>query len=175
MSELRLRFPVHDVAGDSLRQAGFEGFVSADVLRDSRCVQVPESPGVYLVVRGSKADPEFLRESPAGRFKGRDPSVPAAVLRANWIPSASVLYIGKAGGATSSATLRQRLWSYIRFGTGEPVGHWGGRLIWQFSRAWSLQFAWKPTPMQEPRDVERRLLSEFVAAHGSRPFANLTG
>ncbi len=91
------------------------------------------------------------------------------------LDSFGVLYIGKAGGAESSATLRQRLWSYIRFGTGKRVGHWGGRRIWQLSDAWGLRFAWNATPTQEPRGVERRLLSEFVSAHRSRPFANLTG
>jgi hypothetical protein len=175
LSELSLRHLVDYPAGNSFHQAGFEGFVSADVLRDSRCVQVPQSRGVYLVVRASDTLPEFLRKSAAGWFKGRDPTVSVATLMAHWVPSATVLYIGQAGGKQSSATLRQRVWSYIRFGTGKPAGHRGGRYIWQLSDAWGLRFAWRPTPTQDPCDVEHQLLSEFKAEHGSRPFANLTG
>ena len=175
MSRLGPRFPVLDAAGDPVRRAGFEGFISADGLRDSRCAQVPESPGVYLVVHASDILPQFLRTSHAGWFKGRDPTVPVATLKANWVPSASVLYIGQAGGKQSSVTLRQRLWLYIRFGAGESVGHRGGRYIWQISDAWSLRFAWRPTPTQDPCDVEGDLLSEFKAEYGARPFANLTG
>jgi antitoxin VapB len=65
---LRNHFP--DVAGNSLREAGFEGFVSADVLRDSQCAQVPKSPGVYLVVRGSDTVPEIPSQEPRGAVQG---------------------------------------------------------------------------------------------------------
>jgi hypothetical protein len=175
VSELRLRLPVLDAARDLLHQTGFDGLVSADVLREARCAQVSELPGVYLVVRDSRTRPVFLHKSPAGWFKGCDPTVSVAMLTANWVPSASVLYIGQAGGNRSSATLRQRIRSYIRFGMGKQVGHRGGRYIWQLSDAWGLHFVWKPTPTQDPCDVEHQLLSEFKAAYGSRPFANLTG
>jgi len=85
------------------------------------------------------------------------------------------LYIGKAGGSGSSATLRNRLTAYIRFGAGRPVGHWGGRLIWQLRDASDLQICWKSTGDHQPREVEKQLIHAFITAHGTRPFANLAG
>ena len=34
-----------------LRPEGFKGFVTVAMLQDSRCSEVPQSPGVYLVIR----------------------------------------------------------------------------------------------------------------------------
>ena len=107
----------------ALRDAGFVGFLTADAMRASGCKQAPESPGVYCVVRDSAAPPEFLPANPGGRFKGRDPSMAVPLLESRWVPGAQVVYVGQAGGAGSSATLRKRLDQFVRFGGGAPVGH----------------------------------------------------
>jgi hypothetical protein len=121
---------------------------------------------VYLVVRQGRHSPGFLAANPGGRFKGKDPTVTADALAANWVEEAEVVYIGKADN------LRRRLRQYKRFGDGAPVGHWGGRLIWQLEDAGDLLVAWRETPDEIPREVETRLIAEFRSAYGKPPFAN---
>ena len=142
---------------------GFQGFVPFASL-DLR--MVPATGGVYVLLREDDQPPRFLASSPAGWFKGRNPSLAPADLVDRWIPGAHVVYIGKA-----STSLRQRLMAYRRHGQGAPVGHWGGRLVWQVANPEYL-VAWKVTE-DEPREVERRLIAAFVAKYGRRPFANL--
>jgi excinuclease UvrABC nuclease subunit len=76
-----------------------------------------------------------------------------------------VLYIGKADA------LRRRVRQYMAFGAGRPVGHWGGRLIWQLADSDALLVAWRETA--EPLRVEAELLNAFADVFGSLPFANL--
>lgn len=58
-----------------------------------------------------------------------------------------------------------------------PIGHWGGRYIWQLADADELLVAWHPISWDEAaREYERRLLAHFGDLdEGRRPFANLTG
>jgi hypothetical protein len=143
---------------------GFVGWVAFPrVLSDD---EVPRVAGVYVVARSASGPPVFLANSPAGRFKGEDPTVGKDALTANWVPGASIVYIGKAD------ELRRRLRQFADFGAGKPVGHWGGRLIWQLSDSETLLVAWKRTPGQVPREVEAGLISQFRAEHGKAPFAN---
>jgi hypothetical protein len=116
---------------------------------------------------------KFSPASRGGRFKGKDPTVPISRLEKQWIDKAAVIYIGKAGGGRSNAQLQQRLWAYMRFGGGEPVGHWGGRLIWQLEDCLDLVVCWKPSGAQDAAQLESELIRAFVADHGARPFANL--
>ena len=155
----------------ALEAAGFLGWQTWAELRTSDLAEVPPGPGAYVVYRRGLADPSFLESSPAGRFKGREPTVAAETLADNWVPGTHVVYIGKADA------LRRRLSQYARFGTGEPVGHWGGRYIWQLADCDELLIAWHAISWNEPaRDYERRLLKHFAEGHdGRRPFANLTG
>jgi hypothetical protein len=77
-----------------------------------------------------------------------------------------LVYIGKA------ARLRTRLRQYRDHGQGKPVGHWGGRYIWQLSDSGELLVAWKVTN-DAPRLVEKEMLAAFVDRYGQLPFANL--
>lgn len=63
----------HDV--EPIRQAGFCGFIPIRELRVTRLRLVPEVMGVYLVLRLRSEPPVFVYPSPAGHFKGKDPTV----------------------------------------------------------------------------------------------------
>ncbi|WP_241769572.1 hypothetical protein [Rhodococcus opacus] len=124
----------------------------------------------------AETDPRFLQKSPAGWFKGKDPSVPVATLEPAWVPGSPVVYLGKAnGGATGCRGLRKRLDEYRRHGAGEPVGHWGGHHIWQLADSEDLVVGWKPTADTDARALERYMIAEFSSDDAKRPFANLTG
>lgn len=144
-----------------LESSGFDGWITFAELA-GQLGQLTSAAGVYLVFR-SGGEPRFLTANPGGRFKGKDPSVSADALVANWVTGAEVLYIGKADD------LRRRLREYARFGEGTPIGHWGGRLIWQLEDSAALLVAWKGTPGRVSREVEAEMIAAFRGAYGSRP------
>lgn len=154
-----------------LEATGFVGWRKWDELRSSNLREVPNAPAVYVVFRPRTGAPTFLDTNPGGRFKEKDPTVPIEALAANWVPSAQVVYIGKASVAD------RRLNQFARFGAGEKIGHWGGRYIWQLRDSDQLLVAWHAISWTEmARDYEKRLLAHFARLHGgTRPFANLTG
>ncbi len=78
---------------EDVRQGGFEGFKAVSTLKTSGCCEVPDKPGVYLVLRLSTKRPDFLSESIGGHFKGKNPRVEVGVLESKWVePSAGALY-----------------------------------------------------------------------------------
>jgi hypothetical protein len=161
---------------DGIKRCGFEGFLAISALQASRCHEVPDERGVYLVLRSKKARPVFLSQSTGGHFKGKDPTVAVNQLEKSWVENSLVLYIGKAGGPGKTATLRSRICLYMRFGQRESVAHWGGRYIWQIKQSGSLIVCWRPMPNGDPRLVEKGLIQDFKDTHdGRRPFANLRG
>ncbi len=157
------------------QQAGFSGFMSVKALREERLESVPAMPGVYVIIWPHESTPTFLGRSTAGPFKDRDPSLLVDEIVAAWVARSAVLYIGKAGGPGTRATLRSRLSAYLRHGQGRRASHWGGRAIWQLSDADALVVAWRVVDNADPRVVEREMLQSFVARHRKRPFANRTG
>lgn len=149
-----------------LKMDVFNGFVRVFNLRGEALKDIPDVPGVYMVLRDSVERPDFLVRGSGGYFKGKDPNVPLSELCANWVEGANVLYIGKA------KSLRKRISQYLRFGDGKPVGHWGGRYIWQLADAQELIFCWMPV-IGDADAVETEMICRFREHYGSRPFANL--
>jgi hypothetical protein len=156
----------------SITQMGFEGFETFEVLQKTKLKNVPEKPGVYMVIRDKPDSPVFLHKSRAGLYKGSDPSLPISELKRAWVVNALVLYIGKAGGTDISQTLRKRLSKYVRTGYRKNSARWGGRLIWQLVESTTFQVCWKCTSAQEPEDAEGELLRNFIEKYGKKPFAN---
>ena len=152
-----------------LKSDGFEGFISVETLMQS-CKVVPSYSGVYIVLRLKGSEPEFLEQGTGGFFKKkepRNPNVSIDELRDNWVPNEAIMYIGK------TKSLNKRLGTYLRFGEGKPVSHWGGRYIWQLKDSRELLVCWKKTD-EDPRVVEKEMIAQFKKEHGGkRPFANL--
>lgn len=167
---------------DDLKKAGFEGFCSVEKLREDLS-GMPAVQGVYMVVYQGGGMPEFLEVGTGGLFKGKNPNVAVSELKSNWVDGTCVVYIGKAGGVEangkkSNSKLQKRISDYLDFGSGEPVGHWGGRLIWQIKDSKDLLFCWKAIPEQEgnPVEIEKEFIADFKRQYGGkRPFANLKG
>lgn len=158
---------------DASQLAGFcEGMTFAS-LRASRHRGPDQKPGVYVVVYPFEYPPKFLEAGSGGWFKNRDPNVDIQELWKRWVRSSRLLYVGKAGAPGESVDLRDRISLFSRYGRGSNASHWGGRYIWQVEQSEELIVRWRPTPNEVPRRIERRLIEDFVAHYGKRPFANL--
>ena len=158
---------------NKLKSYGFEGFHTVNTLQKNDCSTIPKQKGIYFVLN-QDSSPTFLKESVGGHFKGRNPTVSLGKLKENWVDDTLVVYIGKAGGSNSKATLQSRLKQYMRFGDGEPVGHWGGRMIWQLVNHRGLIVCYKLLENSDPREEEKKLINDFESYYGKLPFANLS-
>lgn len=162
-----------DSIKDALSKCGFEGFVTVeDLLKNIKVV--PKEMGVYLIVQDKIDKPHFLTRGTGGFFNKKDPNVSIETLKSNWVEDTNILYIGKAGGIGIKTHLHRRLSDYMRFGKAAPVGHRGGRYIWQLENSCELIVCWKVLQDKEPKDIEGKMIQAFKAQHnGKRPFANL--
>jgi hypothetical protein len=153
-----------------LSEVGFEGFVRFRELREGQIESVPKGAGVYVVLRGDDAWPTYLDQSIGGWFKQQDPTVAVLALEAKWVIGAHVIYIGKGDN------LFRGLREMMNFGAGRPIGHRGGRYVWQLGGSEDFVVAWRETGDVNPRQAEVDLLRAFRRSHGGRlPFANLVG
>ena len=164
---------LHEKEIDNLKELGFLGFHSVKYLIETDCGNIPNVMGVYIVFCRSEQI-NFLNDSIGGHFKGKNPTVSINKLSEKWVDNTPILYIGKAGGFKSNATLKKRIKQYIQFGNGQPVGHWGGRLIWQIKENRELLIAYKSLSDIDPREYEKTLITKFFENYGKLPFANLT-
>lgn len=156
---------------EGLQAAGFTGFIPFSALP---AAPVPREPGVYIVLRTTDEAPDFLPTSPAGRFRGKDPTATREQLGKKWVIGCHVVYIGTAtGGKKGDRTLQRRLDEYRRHGTGERVAHWGGRYLWQLTDSADLLVCWQASTADDAENLETALLEEFETTHGRLPFANL--
>jgi hypothetical protein len=147
-----------------LERAGFGGWVRFPGIRSA--IDIPRDGGVYVVCRAATSAPVFNDVNCGGWFKGKNPSVTRNDLTDNWVYGAECVYIGQSGN------LQRRLREFADFGAGKPIGHWGGRLIWQLHDHPELVVAWKATPGELPKTVESQLIQQFRAVYGKPPFAN---
>lgn len=157
---------------DELKQNGFDGFKTVSGIIKNNYTDIPKERGIYILLYNQDA-PEFVEVGTGGHFKSQNPNVPIEVLKESWVDDASIIYIGKAGAENSSATLHSRLKQYFRFGQGAPVGHRGGRYVWQLKNCYDILVCWKELPSGNPREEEATLIKEFEKHYGNKPFANL--
>ena len=157
---------------EELKENGFEGFISVEKLQADSSL-IPKKMGVYMVLFPDGQKVEFLSKGTGGHFKDKNPNVEIKILEESWINETPIIYIGKAGGQESSATLQSRLKQYLKFGQGQKIGHWGGRYIWQVKDSKNLIFCWKALSDKEPREEEATLIESFKEKFRKRPFANL--
>jgi len=163
---------INKIFNEQLQQQGFQGFKTITVLQKND-IFLPEKMGVYLILTPENFNKEFLEIGTGGSFKGKNPNVSIDELEYNWVEEANILYIGKAGGSDSDATLFSRIKQYLQFGQNKPVGHWGGRYIWQLKNSGELIVCWKILKDIEPASYESAMIDAFKQTYGKRPFANL--
>ena len=153
-----------------LSQDGFRGFIGVAELCGGRLDEVPRERGIYAVLRVEATEPVFLARNGGGHFKGKDPTVAVSRLRERWVRGTEVLYIGATGDP-----LRKRIGDLCRFSEGQPVGHWGGRLLWQVTGSENFLVGWRSSVDRDPFALERELMHEFRDLFGVWPFANIQG
>jgi hypothetical protein len=158
-----------------LESEGFEGFVSVGRLvehffersaggKADAPVDVSGKRGVYMMLHLDDARPEMVLAGKNG-FMGGRPSATINYLNQKWVDDTIVVYIGQAGGGSSTVVLRHGL-------TGRG-GHSGGRLVWHLLDPTKLVLCWKPIAEADPELVESTLLGEFEECYMQLPFANI--
>lgn len=156
---------------DELRSRGFTGFHTVAMLREDAGA-VPVASGVWAVVRDAEGVPHFQSRSTGAVLRGEDPSLPADVLAARWVPRSCLLYVEAAPGTGVRHLLQQRVKRFLRFGQGRNVAPAGGQAIWQLAGTGGLRVAWRETAPDEARAAAADLRTAFEERHGQPPFGN---
>ena len=92
------------------------------------------------------------------------------------VAGAQVLYLGKAFSRSEwSSKSRQASERVLAHESGHPVGHWGGRYLWQLEDSGSLLVAWAATPDVDAEDVQSELINESVTRLGQPPIRQPQG
>lgn len=151
--------------------AGFSEPFTIEELRRTRYAGIPQSPGIYVILRTSDTKPRFLPESAAGRFKSKDPSYPPDVVSGNWVNGARIMYIGM---TIARKGLKGRLCQFFDFGSGKAVGHRGGRHLWHLRDSETLRVRWRTCAAEEAYANETAAIACFNSIYGGRrPYANM--
>lgn len=150
---------------------GFCDFRTIDELHTTRCSSVPLQKGTYCVYFPSYLVPDFQeyaeykprkRKNIQAASTGAEPlgvKVGRDILERKWVKNASVIYIGKAGGASFSSTLHSRIKAYVDFGFCKVRNHWGGRYIWHIKGVKSVcKIGYYVTPDQDEGPREQGVL-----------------
>ena len=92
-------------------------------------------------------------------------------LTERWVDEALVIYIGK-----TNRPLSDRVDELLRFGAGQNIGHYGGRLVWQIEDRDNLFLCWKSykNDPRKPREIEKKMILRFEAIYDKLPFANIS-
>ena len=155
-----------ELSGFERKDLEAAGFVGWTAVREAAS-DVPDTPGVYVVYSDRRRAGEFLATNPAGWHKGQDPTVPSALLEERWIADVGVLYFG------SAPDLRKRITRLGQFSAGEPVAHYGGRILWQVSFSAEFLVAWKEADDDDHASEKRGYVRQFKSTFGRQPFANI--
>ena len=134
----------------------------------SECENIPETSGVYWVLRPVGMPIRFTEQ-----IYNRSASLYSAeMLSSKYLncENQEVLYIGKADGKKG---LRQRLKQYMNYGWNNATNHKGGRAIWQIEDAGLLLLAYEEC--EDGRIREKQLLADYKAENGCYPLANWRG
>jgi hypothetical protein len=156
-----------------LEEQGFIGFVPIGELRTCPSDTIPDNPGLYAILRLSNGAPAFLDRNPGAPYYGKDSTYSLGELKDNWVDGAQLLFVGH-----TTSPLRKRVGAFLRYGAGNSVEHWTGRIVWQLKDADDLVVAWKPLNdhVEDPLALREDLLDEFKQKYNGRlPFANLKG
>ncbi len=147
-----------DRAGLELR--GFVGFIPLVGLDPQ---SLPQTRGMYAVLRDPRIDVAFVASSPVARRRPH----PAMQLQSKMerLNDQPIVYLGK---ADPSDGLRGRLGAFSR----KSSAHTGGRALWQLADVATLLTAWRETPDHPSAEMETQWLVAFRTEHGDYPFAN---
>jgi hypothetical protein len=149
----------------TLQVHGFQGWIPLLDFPDFGCK--PQKSGVYAVVYEAEAPVAWPSKSCGGWHKGRDPTVVPDQLMANWVSGSDIVYFGM-----TDRPLAKRINEFAKFGAGQAVGHYGGRLVWQLPEIRKLKVGWLERGDWVPRLMEGQLIAEFRRTYGKPPFAN---
>lgn len=165
--EIEDLYPLNEFDLNFLSSNEFGHFCTFSNLEENGYNDIPNEPGLYVVLMPNNFTPIFTDTSTAiSEFRGRNLLATIETLQENWVKNSRILYIGK------SNNLNRRFREFVRYGYGLGVNKRGGRYIWQLVNCHNLLIGYVTD--NNPRETEHQLIVNFRNNHnGKRPFANL--